>query len=53
MEKYFDEKQGLKGPASKFDTYSYQRIEECFNKFDDYILTESQNLAWKRFVEYF
>ena len=53
MEVYFDNLQGLNSETSKFDTFTYSRIEECFNKFDDDLLTQSQNLAWKQFVEYF
>jgi hypothetical protein len=44
---------GYTGPDSKFDTYYYEQIEECFSMFDDDILADSQNLAWKGFVEYF
>ena len=39
MEAYFDNLRGFNGLPSKFDTYSYERIEECFSKFDDNLLT--------------
>jgi hypothetical protein len=45
--------EGYEGPPSKFDTYYYAEIEECLSMFDDDILMESQNLAWKGFADYF
>ena len=41
MQDYFDQQNGYTGPSSKFDTYYYDQIEECFEMFDDDILAES------------
>ena len=43
----------FEGPGHHFDREFYGRLQTCMGKFDDLILLESQNNAWKGMLDYF
>ena len=54
MKKMLDDMQiHFSGPGSHFDNEFYDRLQTCMGKFDDLILQESQNNAWKGMLDYF
>ena len=47
MEVYFH------GKGSTYDPVYFQKLNECMAKYDDTILVDSQNNAWKGMMDYF
>lgn len=44
--------EGYYAPGQNFDPDFLRKLETCFNKYDDNILAESQNNAWKGLMDY-